>query len=73
MCQEWKIWILDQPQAWGPWGKAKLRCMHYNIPQGEADLRLSKLTSVSNHLPSVGPKQLCALSHQGGSREAGTS
>ena len=40
--------------------------MQYNIEQGEAELRISKLTSVLHHLPSsVGPKQLCALAHLG--------
>ena len=37
--------------------------------QGKAELRISQLTSV----PSVSSKQLCALSHQGYTPEAGTS
>ena len=58
---------------WGPGGKAKLRSMHYNIGRGEAELRILKLTSVLHHLPSVGPKQLCALSHLGCTSQANAS
>ena len=32
-----------------------------------------RFTPVLYHLPSVGPKQLCALAHLGYTREAGTS
>ena len=33
--------------------------------QGEAELRLLRLTSVFHHLSSVSPKQLCASAHLG--------
>ena len=40
---------------------------------GKAKSRhVSKLTSVFHHLPSVGPKQLCALAYLGCTCEAGT-
>ena len=38
--------------------------------RGKAELRILKLASVFHHLPSVGPKQLCALAHLGCPREA---
>lgn len=57
----------------GPSGKVKLSSEHYNINQGEANLRILKLTSMFYHLPRVGSKQLCALAHLGYTREVGTS
>ena len=54
---------------WGPTGKAKLSYVHYIISQGEAKLHISNLTSVFHCLPSVGPKQLCALVHLGCTRK----
>ena len=36
-------------------------------------LHILKLASVFHHLPSVGPKQLCALAHLRCTRKAGTS
>ena len=59
--------------SWDGCGKAKPSYVQYIIRQGEAKLRILELTSVFHHLPSVGPKQLCALAHLGCTREAGTS
>ena len=59
--------------SWYPCGKAKPSHVQYIIRQGEAKLRILELTSVFDHVPSVGPKQLCALAHLGCTREAGTS
>ena len=48
--------------------------MHYDIEEGEAELRLSNLLSiVLHHFPSAGPKQLHALAYLGCTHEAGTS
>ena len=54
-------------------GEAKPSYIQYIIRQGQAELQILELTSVFHHLPSVGPKQLCALAHLGCTREAGTS
>ena len=43
-------------------GEAKPSCLH-----------ISKLNSVFHHLPSFGPKQLCAWAHLGYNHKAGTS
>ena len=59
--------------SWDPCGKAKSSYVHYIIRQGKAELRILELTSVFHYLPSVGPKQLCALAHLGCTREANTS
>ena len=61
------------PDTLGPWDEEKLSYTHYNIRREEAKIRILKLASVFHHLPSVGPKQLCALAHLGCTREAGTS
>ena len=61
------------PDPWGPWDEEKLSYIHYDISREEAKLLILKLASVFHHLPSVGPKQLCALAHLGCTREAGTS
>ena len=45
---------------------------YYIIRQGKAKLQTSKLTSVFHHLPSVTPKQLCALAHLGCTCTGGT-
>ena len=45
----------------GPCGEVKMTYIHYNIWLGEAKPRVFKLASVFLHLPSAGPKQLCAL------------
>ena len=58
--------------SWVPCGKAKASYVFYIIRRGEAELLISKLTSVLHHLPSVGPKQFCALEHLGFNREADT-
>ena len=39
----------------------------------EAKQRMLKLASVFHHLPSVGPKQLCALAYLGYTRELDAS
>ena len=57
----------------GPWGEVKLRYVYYKIKWGEAKPSVLKLTSVFHHLHWVGPKQLCALTHLGCTREAGIS
>ena len=36
-------------------------------------VRISKLTPVFHHLPSVGPKQFCVLAHLGRTHEVGNS
>ena len=51
--------------SWDQCGKSKLSYVQYIIWQGEAKLRILELTSVFHPLPSVGPKQLCALAHLG--------
>ena len=58
--------------SWNQCGKDKPSCVQYIIRQSEAKLRIFELTLVFHHLPSVGPKQLCALAHLGCTREAGT-
>ena len=50
-----------------------LYCHDYDIRREEAKRRILKPASVFHYLPSVGPKQLCALAHLGCTREAGTS
>ena len=59
--------------SWGPWGEVKLRYVNYNIRQGKAKPQILKLNAVFYHLPSVGPKQLCALAHLGGTLAEGIS
>ena len=59
--------------TWDPCNKVKLSYVHYIIRQGKVDLRILELTLVFHHLPSVGPKQLCALAHLGSTRAVGTS
>ena len=50
------------PDPLGPRDKEKARYVHFDIRREEAKLRILKLASVFHHLPSVGPKQLCAVS-----------
>ena len=59
--------------SWYPCGRARPSYIHYIIRRGEAKLRILELSSVFHHLPSAGPKQLCALAHLGCIRKAGTS
>ena len=61
------------PDPLGPRDKEKTSYIHFDIRREEANLRILKLASVFHHLPSFGPKQLCALAHLGCTREAGTS
>ena len=61
------------PDPWGPWDEEKPSYIHYDIRREEVKQSILKLASVFHHLPSVGPKQLCALAHLGCTREAGTS
>ena len=72
MCQDWKMCIQGHPQT-NKFYEAKLSYVHYIIRKGKAKLCISKLISVMNWLPSVSPKQLCALPHLGCTREVGTS
>ena len=59
--------------SWDPCSKAKPSYAQYIIRRGEAKLHILELTSVFHHLPSVGPKKLCALAHLRCTRKAGTS
>ena len=59
--------------SWDPCDKAKPSYVLYIIRQGEAELRILELSKVFHHPPSVVPKQLCALAHQGCTCKAGTS
>ena len=43
------------------------------MSRGEAELSISKLTSVFHYLSSLGLEQLCALANLGCTHEAGTS
>ena len=52
-------------------GKVKIHALQYSLRRSRA--AYIKLTLVFHHLPSGGPKQLCALAHLGCTREAGTS
>ena len=61
------------PDPWGPRDEEKPSYIHYNIRREEAKLCILKLTSVFHHLPSVGPKQLCALEYLGCAPDAVTS
>ena len=61
------------PDPLGPRDKEKARYVHFDIRREEAKLLILKLASVFHHLPSFGPKQLCALAHLGCTREEGTS
>ena len=65
------VWVTLRPL--GSMRQGELSYVHYNIRQGEANLRTLKLTSVFHHLPRVGPKQLCALAHLECTLEAGNS
>ena len=60
------------PDPLGPRDKEKARYVHFDIRREEAKLLILKLASVFHHLPSFGPKQLCALAHLGCTREVGT-
>ena len=61
------------PDPWGPWDEEKPSYIHYDIRREGVKQSILKLASVFHHLPSVGPKQLCALAHLGCTRQAGTS
>ena len=62
MSRETKMSIMGHPHnPLGLWGMVKLSYIYDNIRWGEVNLRLSKLTLAIHYLPSVGPKQLCAL------------
>ena len=45
----------------------------YLLPKDSTWQENIRFTPVLYYLPSVGPKQLCALAHLGCTREAGTS
>ena len=61
------------PDPWGPWDEEKPSYIHYDIRREEVKQSILKLASVFHHLPSVGPKQLCALAHLGCTHEADNS
>ena len=66
---------MDSGSPSDPWdlrGKAKLSYVHDKIGK-VAKLWSFKLILVFHHLPSVGPKQLCALEHLGYARKVDTS
>ena len=67
--------VAEQSQAWYDTllGKAKPSYVQYIIKRGKGELRILELTSIFHHLPSIGPKQLCALAHLGCTRKVGTS
>ena len=50
---------------WGPISEKKMSYVHYINRGGKAILRISKLTSVDNHLPSVSNKRFFATAHLG--------
>ena len=58
---------------WDQCCKAESNYVQYIVGRGEVELRLLELTSVFHHLPSVGPKQLCALAHLRCTRGVGIS
>ena len=72
MCYEWKIYILGHPQTPGIYVARQSWAM-YNILLGEVKPSCIYQNSLQcfHHLPSVGPKQLCALAHLGCTRKAG--
>ena len=65
------VWVTLRPL--GSMRQGELSYVHYNIRQGEANLRTLKLISVIHHLPIVDSKQLCASAHLGCTSEAGAS
>ena len=75
----WYVLRLKNVHSWsppdplGPRDKEKASYIHFDIRREEANLHILKLASVFHHLPSFGPKQLCALAHLGCTREADTS
>ena len=56
--------------SWNRCGEAKSSYVQYINRLGEAKLCILDLTLMFHHLPSVGPKQLCALAHLGSTRVA---
>ena len=67
------IHFMSLSGSFDPWGKEKPSHVQYIIKQGEAKLCIVELTSVFHYLPSVDPKQLCALAHLGCTNKADTS
>ena len=67
-----KIFVMLQSQHQAT-TMPKLSYAQYIIIWGKAKLCILQLTLVFHHLPSVGPKQLCALAHLGCTHEASTS
>ena len=60
--EKYTFWVTLRPlQGSKRQGETKLGILV--IRQGKAEKHTSKLTAVSHHLASVGPKQLCALLH----------
>ena len=69
--EKYAFWVTLRPLGSMSQGEVKIHSLQYSARQSRA--AYIKLTSVFHHLPSVGPKQLCALAHLGCTCEAGTS
>ena len=69
--EKYVVWVTLRPLGSMSQGEVKIHALQYSARQSRA--AYIKLTLVFHHLPSVGPKQLCALAHLGCTREAGTS
>ena len=69
--EKYAFWVTLRSLGSMSQGEVKIHALQYSARQSRA--AYIKLTSVFHHLPSVGPKQLCALAHLGCTREAGTS
>ena len=69
----WYVLRAEIMHSWSPMGsmrQGKSRSLHYNTSGGKA--QLCNLTSVFQHLPSVGSEQFCELAHLGCTREGST-
>ena len=71
LSEKFAIWITLR--TFGFMRQGKLNYEDYNLKQGKAKIHSLELTSVFHPLPSVSPKQLCALAHLGCTCEVGTS
>ena len=68
--EKYAFWVTLRPLGSMSQGEVKIHALQYSARRSRA--AYIKLTLVFHHLPSVGPKQLCALAHLGCTREAGT-
>ena len=85
MSEKYAFWVTLRPQSDRCHrGKAEVRILDFKntwsefqkpsqtaTVRGKAELYMYNLKK--NHLPRVGPKQLCVLAHLGSTRSAGTS